>query len=132
MSFCPEDLMEQKKILIADDEQSVRQLLKRLLRDKYVILEAEDGAQAVNLAGTEHPDLILMDIMMPKTDGITACYELKSNEDTKCIPIVMLTGLDYDLNRKLGQEIGAEAYITKPFKLKEILEVVSHISEGQA
>ena len=124
--------MEQKKILIADDEQSVRQLLKRLLRDNYVILEAEDGAEAVNLASAEQPDLILMDIMMPKTDGITACYELKSNEATKSIPVIMLTGLDYDLNRKLGQEIGAEAYITKPFKLKEILEVINHISQGCA
>jgi CheY-like chemotaxis protein len=65
-----------------------------------------------------------MDIMMPKMDGITACYAIKRNRATRSIPVVMLTGVDYELNKKLSQELGAEAYITKPFSLQDILEVV--------
>jgi CheY-like chemotaxis protein len=106
----------QKRILIADDETMVRALVKRLLGNKYLILEAENGEEAVKVAVNQKPDLILMDILMPQMDGLTACYAIKRNQATKGIPVVMLTAVDYELNRKLSQDVmGAQGYITKPF-----------------
>ncbi|GAH86693.1 unnamed protein product, partial [marine sediment metagenome] len=67
------DQLSGKKILIADDEPSVRALVKKLLSKKYIVLEANDGEEAVNIAFNQKPDLILMDILMPKMDGLTAC-----------------------------------------------------------
>jgi CheY-like chemotaxis protein len=106
----------QKRILIADDEAAVRALVKRLLGKNYLILEAENGEEAVKVAVNQKPDLILMDILMPQMDGLTACYAIKRNQATKGIPVVMLTAVDYELNRKLSQDVmGAQGYITKPF-----------------
>lgn len=86
--------MNGKKVLIADDELSVRLLVKRLLSREYTVLEANDGEEAVNVASNQKPDLILMDILMPKMDGLTACHTLKRGQATKEIPVVMLTAVD--------------------------------------
>ncbi len=107
--------MDKKTILIADDEQSVRLLVKKILGQDYLVLEASDGEVAVDIARTRKPALILMDIMMPKVDGYTACHVIKMDEQTKVIPVVMLTALSHDLNKKLSTQLGADGYITKPF-----------------
>ena len=117
--------MDKKKILIADDEQSVRELIKRLLSQDYIVLEAGDGEEAIDIARSEKPDLILMDILMPKVDGYIACYQIKQGQDTKAIPVVMLTGVGHELNKKLSWEVGARGYITKPFSLQDLLDVIS-------
>ena len=118
--------VNKKKILIADDEASVRSLVKRLLSKNYIVLEANDGKEAVSMAYNENPDLILMDIMMPNMDGNTACYALKENQTTKAIPVVMLTAVGYELNKKLSQDImGADGYMTKPFSSQDLREAVS-------
>ncbi len=105
-----------KKILIADDEPSVRQLVKQILKKHYIVLEARDGQESINIALSEKPDIILMDIMMPGMDGLSACNLIKTKEATKAIPVVMLTAIDLELNRKLSTDImGANGYITKPF-----------------
>ena len=115
-----------KTILVADDEETVRSLVKRLLGQTYNILEANNGEDAVKVAVNKKPDLILMDILMPKMDGLTACYAIKRNQATKEIPIVMLTAVDYDLNRKLSQDVmGAQGYITKPFEAQALLSKIS-------
>jgi len=120
-----------KKILIADDEASVRLLVKKLLSKNYTVLEANDGKEAVTMAYSEKPDLILMDIMMPKMDGNTACYALKMNQDTKTIPVVMLTAIGYELNKKLSQHVmGADGYITKPFSRQDLLDTLSQFLKG--
>jgi len=75
-------------------------------------------------ANEEKPDLILLDIMMPKQDGYKACMRIKADEETKNIPVVMLTGVDYELNRKLSEQLGAVDYITKPFKGEKLIEAV--------
>jgi len=116
--------MDKKKILIADDEQSVRLLVKRLLSQNYIVLEASDGEEAIDIARRENPGLILMDIMMPKVDGYTACYQIKKDQATKAIPVVMLTGVGHELNKKLSFEVGAKGYITKPFSLQDLLDVI--------
>jgi CheY-like chemotaxis protein len=114
-----------KEVLIVDDEQSVRLLVKKFLSDDYTVIEASDGQKAVDVARSQKPDIILMDIMMPTMDGLTACSEIKRNASTSKIPIIMLTGVDYELNKRLCKELGASAYITKPFSLQELLDIVS-------
>jgi len=115
----------QKKILIADDEATVRALVKRLLSKNYAILEADNGEEAVKVAVNQKPDLILMDILMPKMDGLTACYAIKRNQATKEIPVIMLTAVDYDLNRKLSQDVmGAQGYVTKPFNSQALMTII--------
>ncbi len=124
------DQSGRKKILIVDDEPSVRSLVKKLLGKDYVVLEANDGKEAVNMAQSQQPDLILMDILMPKMDGLTACYAIKMNETTKSIPVIMLTAVDYELNKKLSQDVmGAHGYITKPFSSLQLLKAVGRFLE---
>ena len=115
-----------KKILIADDEETVRSLVKKLLSKEYTVLEADNGEEAVKVAVNQKPDLILMDILMPKMDGLTACYAIKRNQATKEIPVVMLTAVDYELNRKLSQDVmGAQGYITKPFNTQALMDLIA-------
>jgi CheY-like chemotaxis protein len=116
-----------RKILVVDDEPNVRKLLRTLLKKKFTVLEAEDGSQAVNVASTEKPDLILMDIMMPKMDGYSSCYALKSKPATRSIPIIMLTAIDLRLNLQLSREIGADGYITKPFNSRDLLDNITQV-----
>jgi len=116
--------MSNKKILIADDEPSIRLLVSSMLGKDYTVLEVSDGQEAINIARSQKPDLILMDIMMPKVDGYTACSALKTDQTTKKIPVVMVTGVGHELNKKLANEIDANGYITKPFSLQSLLDTI--------
>ena len=116
--------MGKGKILVVDDEENVRRLLRSMLGNKYIVLEAKDGEVAIDIARSQKPDFILIDIMMPNIDGYTACYTIKQDPATKTIPIVMLTAVGQELNKKLAQEMGADGYITKPFSLLELLNTV--------
>jgi two-component system response regulator VicR len=118
---------EKRKILVVDDEPNVRRLLCAVLRKKFTVVEAADGAQAVEIAVVEKPDLILMDIIMPRMDGYTSCYALKKEPATSSIPVIMLTALDFKLNRQLSKETGARGYITKPFNSKELLTNIARV-----
>ncbi|MBA7674274.1 Alkaline phosphatase synthesis transcriptional regulatory protein PhoP [subsurface metagenome] len=122
-----------KTILIADDEETVRSLVKRLLGKTYKVLEADNGEEAVKVAVNQKPDLILMDILMPQMDGLTACYAIKRNQATKEIPVVMLTAVDYELNRKLSQDVmGAQDYITKPFNSEALMSMIAKCLNDKA
>ena len=121
--------MEKTSILIVDDEQTIRLLVRRFLSDKFAVLEASDGKEAVDMAHKHKPALILMDIMMPNVDGYTACSILKNNQLTKKIPVIMLTGLGFELNKKLAEEVGADGYITKPFTLEQLLDAIGKFLE---
>lgn len=115
-------------MLVVDDEKGVRRLVCQILRHDYTILEAQDGEEAVNMAHSQEPDLIIMDMMMPKMDGLTACRAIKQDQATKGIVVVMLTAIDYDLNRKLAENIaGTDGYITKPFNSQELLSTVGRL-----
>jgi two-component system response regulator VicR len=117
-----------KRVLVVDDEKGVRRLVCQILRHDYTILEAQDGEEAVNMAHSQEPDLIIMDMMMPKMDGLTACRAIKQDQATKGIVVVMLTAIDYDLNRKLAENIaGTDGYITKPFNSQELLSTVGRL-----
>ena len=115
-----------KVILIVDDDPKDLVLIRDLLRlSGFTTIEATDGKQGVELAKSKKPDLILMDILMPKMDGYTACHEIKMDKATKAIPVVMLTSLDYELNKALGKDMGAAEYITKPVDRQKLLEVIN-------
>lgn len=116
--------MDIKKILIADDETHVRLLVRSILIRDYVVIGASDGEEAINIARSQKPDLILMDILMPKLDGYAACHAIKMEQATQAIPVVMLTAVGYELNKKLAEEIGADGYITKPFSPQDLLNTI--------
>ncbi len=115
-----------KVILVVEDDSKSLKLIRDLLQASgYKTIEATDGKQGVDLAKAKKPDLILMDILMPKVDGYTACREIKRDKATKAIPVVMLTSLDYKLNKELGRDMGANGYMTKPVDRQELLDVIS-------
>jgi len=116
------------KILIADDDTEMLEILSSMLEEEgYVIIQAENGQEAVELARKELPALVMLDIHMPKMDGLTACKEIKSDQVTKGVPVVMLT-VEGSIN-EIQQAIsyGAKTYITKPSSKAEILKVVKSI-----
>lgn len=120
-----------KKILIVDDEKDlVETLTFRLEAAGFEVIPAYDGLEGLSKARKEKPDLILLDVMMPKMDGYQVCRLLKFSTDTKDIPIIMLTARGQDRDKLTGQEVGADVYITKPFdgaelvkKIKEVLAI---------
>ncbi|RJG41944.1 diguanylate cyclase domain-containing protein [Motilimonas pumila] len=110
--------MEEQKsrILIVDDEKVNLAILVELLKDKYHTLVAKSGQQALKRAFTApHPDLILLDVMMPEMDGYQVCRELKNNPATQDIPVVFITAKDTETDEEQGLKVGAIDYITKPF-----------------
>ena len=121
--------MGKRHILIVDDERGIRMLAKDLLSHKFGVLEASDGQEAIDMASKYKPDLILMDILMPNVDGYTACSTIKANPATERIPVVMVTALGHELNKKLAQSSGADGYLTKPFLEEELLDTVSKFVE---
>lgn len=108
-----------KKILIVDDEKNIVDILKfNLNKEGYETVEAFDGEQGINFATSENPDLILLDVMLPKADGFEVCAEIRK---TKSTPIIMLTAKEEEVDKVLGLELGADDYITKPFSMRELL-----------
>ena len=111
------------KILIVDDESHIRELVNNVLSTDYSILQASNGEEAISIAFSQKPDLILMDIIMPKMDGYRACYQIKADQATKDIPVVMITGIGFKVNEKLAKEFGADGYLTKPFSLESLVDI---------
>jgi DNA-binding response OmpR family regulator len=104
-------------ILLADDEDSVQKLLTYPLeRDGFRVVQARDGEQAIRLFGDEHVDLVVLDLMLPKVDGLEVCKRLRADSN---VPIIMLTARGEELDKVLGLELGADDYITKPFSIRE-------------
>ncbi len=117
-------MIEKPRILIVDDEQNIRLLVRKILTDKFTVLEAIDGEEAVEMARKHRPSLILMDILMPKMGGYDACSIIKNDQSTKRIPVFMLTGLGFELNKKFAEAVGADGYITKPFTPEQLLDTI--------
>ena len=109
-----------KKILVVEDERNIVDILTfNLAREGYDTLEALDGAEGLRLALAEDPDLILLDLMLPKMDGFEVCRRLR--EQGRATPIIMLTAREEETDKVLGLELGADDYITKPFSMRELL-----------
>jgi CheY-like chemotaxis protein len=116
-----------KKVLIVDDEPNVRRLLRSILGKTFEVFESEDGMQAIEMANSQKPDVVLMDMMMPKMDGLTACHMIKNDPATKAIPVIMVTAIGFELNVKLSQQMGASGYVTKPFSSEELLAKIAMV-----
>ena len=111
---------DKKKILIVDDEKPIVEILTyNLHKEGYETIEAYDGEQAITLALTQKPDLILLDIMLPKVDGLTVCKRIRHTLTN--VPILILSAKDEEIDKILGLELGADDYNTKPFSVRELM-----------
>jgi len=119
---------EKKRILVVDDEADLVDMLKmRLEVNNYDVITAYDGQEALDKARKEKPDLIILDLMLPKIDGYKVCRMLKFDEKYKKIPIILFTARAQDSDQKMGKEVGADAYVTKPFEPKVLLGKIEEL-----
>ncbi len=117
--------MSSKKILVVDDEVYILHILDFSLgAEGYEVITAADGAEAIEKARQEKPDLVVLDIMMPKVDGFEACRRLKADPETREIPVILLTAKGREVDRKMGMEVGADDYIVKPFSPTKLIEKI--------
>lgn len=122
--------MTKKKILLVDDERDLVDTVSfRLKASGYEVIPAYDGKEALDKVKKDKPDLIILDLMLPKIDGYKVCRMLKFDEKYKRIPVLMFTARAQESDKELGMQVGADEYITKPFdagvllaKIKELLE----------
>ena len=119
--------IELKRILVVDDDPVDRTLLRKMLIKNYIVTEASSGKEALDLARSKKPALILMDIMMPEIDGYSSCHMIKRDPLTADIPVLMLTGLKYELNIQLAHEMGAAGYLIKPVNQQELLDRIGQL-----
>ncbi|MBI1906900.1 MAG: response regulator [Rhodocyclales bacterium] len=118
------------KILIADDEQNIVISLEFLMkREGYEVVIANDGEEAIDKIRSEMPDLVLLDVMMPKKSGFEVCQEIKSDPALQSVRILMLTAKGRDTEVAKGLALGADAYMTKPFATKELVARVQSMLE---
>jgi len=125
--------MAHKKILVVDDEKKIVDIVKAYLeRDGYRVIVAYDGRLALQMARSESPDLIVLDLMLPEVSGWDVCRTLRTESN---VPIIMLTALDDDSDKIVGLELGADDYVVKPFNPKELVSRVRAVlrrAEGAA
>ena len=112
------------KILIVDDEPINIDLLRETLKSKYRLIVATKGEQALTLATSKQPDLILMDIMMPVMDGYETCEKIKDNPETSHIPVIFVSALNEVEDKGIGYDMGGNDYITKPFEMSDVLACI--------
>ncbi len=119
--------MRQSRVLVVDDDETVREVVRRYLtRDGHEVLEASDGVTGLELARTRQPDLVVLDLMLPKMDGLEVCRELRRTSTT---PVIMLTALGQESDRVVGLEFGADDYVVKPFSPRELALRVGRVLE---
>lgn len=117
-----------KKILVVDDEPQVVDTIKaRLEANNYEVVTGYDGMEALNMARNKNPDLVILDLMLPKLDGYQVCRMLKFDKKLSKIPIIMLTGLGKKEDREWGERVKVDAYITKPFNVEELLKKIEFL-----
>ncbi|HEV2106228.1 MAG TPA: response regulator [Candidatus Eisenbacteria bacterium] len=120
--------MAKGKILVVDDEIYIVHILDFSLgMEGYEVLTALDGEQALEKARADKPDLIVLDIMMPKLDGYETCKLLKADDATRDIPVILLSAKGRNVDQKIGFEVGADDYITKPFSPRKLVERINAI-----
>jgi CheY-like chemotaxis protein len=121
--------VSKKRILVVDDEKDIAQVVKlRLQANDYEVITAHDGQAALDTAKKEKPDLIILDIMLPKMDGYKVCGLLKSDSRYSKIPIIMFSAKAQAEDATLGKEVGADAYITKPFEPNALLSKIKELT----
>lgn len=119
---------KEKKILVVEDDDHLRRLITLALeREKYLVFAASDGSQAIGDAAKLHPDLVVLDLMLPGKDGIEVCRRLKASAETKDIKIIMMTAQKNSVVRSAGLANGADFFMNKPFNLSELVEKIEAI-----
>lgn len=120
-----------KRVLLADDDEAVRALVKATLNDskRWQIIEARNGLEALGLAKSEKPDLIILDVAMPYLNGFEVCRQLKDNPETRGIIILLITGFPKDEHLERVQQVGANGYLSKPFSVADLLIKVEEALE---
>ena len=119
-----------KKVLIADDEQNIVISLEFLMkREGFEVVVANDGEEAIRRIRADQPDLVLLDVMMPKKSGFEVCQEIRSDPEMAGIRILMLTAKGRDTEVAKGLALGADAYMTKPFSTRELVDKVRSLLE---
>lgn len=117
-----------KKILVVDDEEDIAANLRmRLEVTGYEVLVASDGNTAYEMAKSENPDLMVLDLTLPGMDGYQVCRLLKFDDKYKHIPIIMLTARTQAEDREWGEKVGADCYMTKPYEMKELLDKIKEL-----
>lgn len=117
--------MSKKKILVVEDEESLLKLESILLTSKgYEVIGVPNGKAALDAIDKQKPDLVLLDIMLPEIDGFEVCRRIKSNQQTRDIPVIMLTAKKSREDMTRGENVGADWYITKPFKSAMVIETI--------
>jgi CheY-like chemotaxis protein len=118
-----------RKVLIVDDDPFIRKLIATTLEDVagFDLIQASDGAEAVDISAREHPELVFLDIDMPRLDGIEACAQIRQHPDTSNATIVMLTATSRTDNERRAEEAGADLFLTKPFSPLDLLRLVDQI-----
>ncbi len=118
------------KVLVVDDDVQIRRIITdTLTANNHKVVTACDGAEGVSKALGEKPDLIFMDLFMPKMDGYSALEAIKNEPETNTIPVVMVTAIGHELNQKLAGSLGSSGYITKPFTTKILLDAVVNFAK---
>ena len=120
-----------KRILLVDDEPSVREVVcTRLMSLGFEVLTAKDGQEGLDLARKESPDVVLLDLMLPKLDGYKVCRMLKFDKAFENIPVVIFSAKGSDADKKLAEQAGADAYMVKPFDFKLFTQTIQKLTEG--
>jgi DNA-binding response OmpR family regulator len=114
-----------KKVLLVDDEIENLQYLERMLKSKYDVFTALDGAEGVAIAILEKPDLVVMDVQMPIMDGFDACSKIKTNDETKHAIVLIVSGMEAYDKRERALNAGACEFIDKPFKLRDLIAKIN-------
>ncbi|MEW5766320.1 MAG: response regulator [bacterium] len=115
-----------EKILVVDDEKDVRDFLSEILMvEGFQVIFAADGQEALEIVRERKPDLVLLDIKIPKLDGWAVLQIIKSNHETKSIPVIMLTGMNEVIDRMTSYYLRADGYISKPFTNEELIKVIN-------
>src|SRR5437899_3126799 len=110
------------KILVVEDEADIRELLRySLTQEGYAVEEAADGAEALDRITRRAPDLVLLDLMLPRMSGLELCRRLRANGDTAQMPVIVVTAKSAEVDRILGLEMGADDYVVKPFSPREVV-----------
>jgi two-component system, OmpR family, alkaline phosphatase synthesis response regulator PhoP len=117
-----------RKILVVDDQENIARIVRMMLENKgFATSWAGDGAEALRLAKSEEPDLILLDVMLPKIDGFKVCRLLKFDKKYSHIPIVLLTAKSSPGDKQTGREVGADYYLEKPFQPVQLIQVIEQL-----
>jgi len=133
MSNAEDSALVGLKVMVIDDSKTIRRTAETLLKKAGCqVITASDGFEALSLVADTHPDLIFVDIMMPRLDGYQTCALIKHNEMYRDIPVIMLSSKDGLFDRARGRLVGSDQYLTKPFSREELLDAIRRFAEKAA